>query len=104
MTIEEHAKAVTVPGTVVFHFKRMLCTDEELAREPNMYLYQVIGITEHTETKERLVTYRALYGDRKIYARPYDMFVSPIDRERYPDYDGTLYRLDVWNGSVFENN
>ena len=104
MNVEEHAKLITVPGTVVCHFKRTLCSDEELAREPNAYLYQVIGITEHTETKERLVIYRALYGDRKICARPYDMFVSPIDRERYPDYDGMLYRLDIWDGAVAENN
>lgn len=100
MTFEEHAQLITRPGAVVCHFKRNICSDEEIAREPNIYLYKVIGIAEHTETGEKLVTYKALYGDLRIYARPYNMFVSPIDRERYPDYDATLYRLDIWDGPI----
>ena len=47
--------------------------------------YVVEGLAEHSETGEPLVVYRALYGERKLYVRPLSMFLSPVDREKYPD-------------------
>lgn len=31
------------------------------------------------------MVYRALYGDNELYFRPYDMFLSKVDKEKYPN-------------------
>lgn len=72
-----------IPGTVVRHFKREMLTEKERA-ESTQYLYEILGVAHHTETGEKLVVYRALYGEGKICARPLEMFLSLTDVEKYP--------------------
>lgn len=42
-------------------------------------LYIVEDIALHSETLEKMVIYRALYGDNQLWVRPYDMFIEEIE-------------------------
>ena len=67
-------------GDIVQHFKR-----EWVNSETSEYLYKILAFASHTETGEHLVIYQGLYAPFKICARPYDMFMSEVDRDKYPD-------------------
>ena len=53
-------------------------------------LYKVIDIVYDSESNnddeyKKVVIYEALYGDKLRWARPYDMFNSLVDKEKYPE-------------------
>ena len=42
--------------------------------------YIVTDIIYHSETLEKMVAYRALYGENKLWCRPYDMFLDEVNK------------------------
>lgn len=86
-------------GDVVRHFKWNTLSDSDKRR--NIYKYKILAFATHTETKEKMVVYQALYTDSTmgvdfgVYARPYNMFMGEVDKEKYPElYKVQKYRFD----------
>lgn len=50
--------------------------------------YEVIGLATHSETEEKLVVYRCLYGDYDLWVRPLNMFqeMVEVDGEAVPRF------------------
>ena len=63
--------------------------------------YLVIDIAINSETNEKMVLYRSLYSDGKLYVRPLDMFISKVDKNKYPnikqEYRFELQEIDSKN-------
>ncbi len=45
-------------------------------------IYEVLTIAKHSETLEELVIYT---HEDKVWARPYDLFISEVDHKKDPD-------------------
>ncbi len=82
-------------GDIVRHFKR-----EYVNPDSAEYLYKILAFAQHTENKEKLVIYQALYPPYKTCARPYDMFISEVDREKYPEAK-QKYRFEKVETEIF---
>lgn len=60
-----------IPGRVYKHYKGNL--------------YMVEDMVVNSETKEKLVLYRALYGIGMRYVMSYERFAGKLDKEAYPN-------------------
>lgn len=52
-------------------------------------LYIVLDIAYNSETLEKMIVYRALYDDNKLWVRPYDMFFDEVG------INGQKYRFEL---------
>ena len=79
-------------GDIVRHFKWETISEEE--KKQNKYLYCIRGFAKHTESKEKLVIYQAMYYPFETYARPFEMFMSEVDHNKYPNIN-QKYRFEM---------
>ncbi len=84
---------------IVSHFKRDMLSDDELKREPNRYLYEIICFAKDSESLNDVVVYRALYGEKTAFVRPLDEFFSKTDKEKYPNA-AQHYRFEIFKKSI----
>ena len=43
--------------------------------------YEVIGVAKHSESLEKMVVYRALYGEGGLWVRPASMWNDEVEKE-----------------------
>lgn len=43
--------------------------------------YEVVGFAKDSETTQKMVIYKALYGEQELWVRPYEMFKEIIERD-----------------------
>ena len=48
-------------------------------------VYKVLALANHTETNELLVVYQDLNNEGKVWARPIEMFLSKVNKDKYPN-------------------
>ena len=63
-------------------------------------LYEVLDIVNDSESNnddeyKKVVVYQALYGEKLKWARPYDMFNSEVDHDKYPNVE-QKYRFEEY--------
>ena len=69
---------------LIEHYRLCLGDENKLPLQTGKYRnykgkeYYVLGVVTHSETKEEMVLYRALYDDGQLWVRPAKMFLEKV--------------------------
>ena len=73
--------------------------------------YEIVCVAFDSETQQEMVVYRALYGDKKVWVRPKEMFFGEVERDgkvlkRFSEIEGgkrqeTIYRRELSIPNLF---
>jgi hypothetical protein len=72
---------------------------QEIYRHFKGNIYQIITLAYDSETMKKVVVYQQLYSPYKVYVRDLEMFMSKVNRDKYPN-EKQHYRfekLDIMN-------
>lgn len=70
---------VFYPGDIVTHYKYDSQDKKDIKK--NKFVYQIIGVGTDCVTEGKVIIYQALYGDFRMFVRPYDEFFGVVDVE-----------------------
>ena len=57
-------------------------------------MYKVIGVANDSETLEKIVVYVSMKDETTLWTRPLEMFLSEVDRNKYPEVE-QKYRFEL---------
>lgn len=76
---------------------------QEIYRHFKGMHYQIVSLATHSETEEQMVVYQQLYAPFGVYVRPLAMFMSRVDKEKYPQIQQE-YRFEKVQAPAWELN
>lgn len=87
-------------GDIVAHYKSFYNTDADFANKK--YLYKILYTEAYTSEDEpiKCVVYQALYGEKKVWIRHYDEFMSEINVEGNP-FKYRFNKMDTALNTIF---
>jgi hypothetical protein len=74
---------------------KLIAFHTEINSEIIIYKFKNKYIHLIDDEKENLILYKALYDDKGIYARPEEMFLSEVNKEKYPEIE-QKYRFELF--------
>ena len=87
-------------GDIVAHYKSFYNTDADF--DDKKYLYMILYPEAYTTDDEpiKCVIYQALYGEKKVWIRHYDEFMSEINVEGNP-FKYRFNKMDTALNTIF---